>query len=257
MIRWIVDADIPVIVCHKVTDTHLDATRTVAYDASPVNPDQEVCVVEVEERMPEGTTIRIPPINVREVEIRVEELTPLIVHRFSEKARKQIADKQAKKARGALPAKDSDAEFENSLYIVPGMERDPIDTPGRYYLPGVCFKKAAVSGCRVLGRKDLPMTKARTAFFVVGDPVIEFDSVSKREDHVRNDGGGVDLRYRAQFDGWAANLLVTYHADALSLEELIELFLHGGFSCGVGEWRPSSSSGGEFGRFKVTGAVSR
>lgn len=201
--------------------------------------------------------IKIPPINTREVVIRVEELSPLIMNKFSEKAKQMIADKQQHKAKGVRPAKDPQELFENSLYVVAGREDWAIEQQGRYYLPGVCFKKCAVDACRVLGRKEMPMTKARVGFFVVGDPILEFETISMREDMVRNATGVADIRYRGQFDGWACELLVSYNSDAFSLDQIIELFVHGGYSNGVGDYRPSAPKGGEYGRFRVASAVTQ
>ncbi len=199
-------------------------------------------------------TFEIPPINIHEATIRIEELSPLIMNRFSEKAKQMILDKQMHKATGARAAKDPDELFRNSLYVVDGREDWDLGEVGRYYLPGVMFKKCAVGACRFLG-KDLPMTKAKGSFFVIGDPIIQFEQLSMREDYVRNATGVADIRYRGQFDGWAADVLASYDADTISLEKLVELFVRGGYSNGVGDYRPSAQNGGEYGRFKVTGVT--
>jgi hypothetical protein len=201
-------------------------------------------------KAPDRREMAIPPINIREATIRVEELSPLIMNQFSEKARQEMRDKQGGKARGTRKAKDPDQCFRDSLYVLPGREDDEDGAAGKYYIPGVQFKKCAVTACRFLG-KDLPMTKAKGAFFVIGDPILEFESLTMREDFVRNATGVADLRYRGQFDGWAADVLVSYDADTVSLEKLVELFVRGGYSNGIGDWRPSSGAGGEFGRFRI------
>ena len=70
-----------------------------------------------------------------------------------------------------------------------------------------------------------------------------------REDMVRIGMGTADLRYRGEFKNWATTLTIRYIPFAISMEQIINLFNVGGFSCGVGEWRPEK--GGSFGMYHV------
>lgn len=210
---------------------------------------------EVDDQENAERIMEIPPIEIGRALVRVEQMSPLIVNRFSEKAKKQMLDKQMKKAMPAKEAKDPEALFRSSLYVIPGTEKMTDFEPGKYFLPGVMFKKAAVGGCRYVD--GITMEKAKGLFFVSGDgeghgdPVLEFDEIVMREDAVRNATGVADLRFRAQFNNWAAELDINYNKRAIAIEQVVNLLNAGGFGQGVGEWRPSAKKGGEFGRFHV------
>lgn len=186
-----------------------------------------------------ATVIEIKRPNLQTRKLTIYGTAPLIQHRWSEKAKKQILDNQMKKAKEALPAKDPQADYEESMYKLPS---------GRYGFPAVAFKSAAVRAGKLLG---LAMTDARQMFFVVADEedlVIIKGQPSPREDMVKIPGS-VDIRYRAEFREWSAVLTVKFNADLISEEQVINLFEAAGFSVGVGEWRPEKN--GMFGTFTL------
>lgn len=184
------------------------------------------------------TVIELPQIKVQRMEITLVGDSPLICHAWSEKAKRQMLDKQMKKAKQAKEAKDPEDDFRSSLY--------PVE--GGFGFPGVAFKSAAVSACR--WADGMKMTEARGAFHVVGE-MIKLDSPepTMREDMVRVGMGTADIRYRGQFDPWRATLTIAYNASAFSPEQIISLFNLAGFGVGVGEWRPERD--GSYGRFHV------
>ncbi len=197
-------------------------------------------------------TITLPEIREGMAVITVEGITPLIQHRWSEKARRTMQEREQHRAKTAKEAKDPDAEFRAAMYVMPGHEADPVGTEGIYFHPGAAFKQAAVEACRVIGDKTFPMAKVKSLFFVVGDPILTFTEIVMREDPVRI-GQTTELRYRPEYRGWGADVHVSYNAAAMSLEQVVQLFTLGGFHNGIGEWRPSSPKGknGEMGRFRV------
>jgi len=71
-----------------------------------------------------------------------------------------------------------------------------------------------------------------------------------REDMVRVGMGVADIRYRPQFDPWAAKVRIAFNAAAISPEQIANLLDIAGFGVGVGEWRPEKD--GSFGRFHVS-----
>lgn len=184
-------------------------------------------------------TIEVPQITVERMIIPVIGDSPLIMHKWSEKAKKEMLDKQMKVAKTAKEAKDPQRDFEESIYHHP---------EGGYGFPSVAFKNAAVSACRFTdGTK---MTVARGAFHVEGEFVkIEGAEPNPREDMVRIGMGTADIRYRAEFQGWRANIPVTFNNKVLSKAQIVNLFNLAGFGVGVGEWRPEKD--GQFGRFHV------
>lgn len=182
--------------------------------------------------------IEIPKIDVGQLEITLVGDSPLISHKWSEKAKKQMLDKQMKKAKTAKEAKDPEQDYKDSLYDHPG---------GGYGFPCVAFKAAAVSACRF--SDGIKMTEARGAFHVVGELAKIDGEPSMREDMVRVGMGTADIRYRGQFEKWKTRLLVSYNKAALSPEQIVNLFNIAGFGVGVGEWRPEKD--GSYGRFHV------
>lgn len=184
------------------------------------------------------TTVTIQAIDIRHIRIKLVGDSPLISHRWSDKAKKMMLEKQTKRARQAKEAKDPEQDFKDSLYIHP---------EGGYGFPAVAFKSSAVSSCRYA---DMKMTEARGAFHVQGELVpIDGDEPTPREDMVRIGMGTADIRYRGEFVNWSATLPITYNARAISPEQIINLFNIAGFGVGVGEWRPERD--GQYGRFHV------
>jgi len=168
--------------------------------------------------------------------------TPLIVHKWSDKAKKMMLDKQMKKASAGKEAKDPEKDFEDSLYKLPNNE---------YGFPIVAFKAAAVTACTSIG--NVTKVAARQAFHVDGDfAVIRGDAPTMREDMVRVGMGTADIRYRAEFRTWWTDIAVKHNANVMSAEMILNLFNTAGFAVGVGEWRPEKD--GQFGRFRVANA---
>lgn len=182
--------------------------------------------------------VAIPPIRVERMEITLVGDSPLICHAWSEKAKKQMLDKQMKKAKTAKEAKDPQRDYEESLYKHPD---------GGYGFPCVAFKAAAVGACRF--SDGIKMTEARGAFHVVGELAQINGDPSMREDMVRIAMGTADIRYRGEFRDWSVKLSIQYNADAFSTEQIVNLFNLAGFGVGVGEWRPERD--GSYGRFHV------
>ena len=189
--------------------------------------------------------IVIKRISTKTVKVPIVSTAPLIVHRFSEKAKKQMLDAmQGKKTQREL--KDPEAEYKAAAYRF---------KDGGYGFPSIAFKAATVGAARSYG-KDLPMTKLKQFLFfdgeigldnqklirIIGEPVM-------REDVVRVGNGGTDLRYRPMFPEWKAVLTVTYQDVQLTLDSVLSIIDAGGLTVGAGEWRPQRN--GDFGTYRV------
>lgn len=195
-------------------------------------------------------TVTIPKINVQTIELRLVGDSPLICHRWSEKAKKQMRDKQQKKAKTAKEAKDPWQDFIESLYWLtdrPEKVAEKDIAKATFGFPSVGFKAAAVGAVRF--SDGMKMTEARGAFHVIGEYVAIVGTPTMREDLVRVGMGTADLRYRGEFKTWEATLQIAYNTDAVSAEQIVNLFNLAGFGVGVGEWRPEKD--GSYGRFHV------
>jgi len=205
--------------------------------------------------------IVIPRLNIGKVKLEITGVAPLVCHRWSEKAKKEMLDKQMKAAKKAKEAKDPYRDFLSTLYFIEGAPEAPEGAlefaSTMCGFPAVAFKKAAVSACRQVD--GIPMTQARQMIFVLGtergkngeDLVAIKGTVSMREDMVRIDGGRTaDIRYRGQIVNWSTTLIIEYDADVLSADQVVNLFARAGWGVGVGEDRPEKS-GGQWGRFEL------
>lgn len=205
----------------------------------------------------EEVKVSIPAIAVETAVIHVVGDSPLIVHKWSEKAKKMILDKQMKKAKTtAHDAKDPVSDFIESLYWLEGEPEkhteaafmEAVEGGAKFGFPAVAFKASAVAAAYRAGiTKNLVTMNG--AFHVLGE-MVEIQGVPEpREDMVRIAMGGTDIRYRGEFPTWEATFTVRYNKGVLSIEQLVNMFNLGGFACGVGEWRPEK--GGTFGMYHV------
>jgi len=190
-------------------------------------------------------SIELPRLNIETMELTLIGDTPLICHRWSEKAKKEMLDKQMKKAKPAKEAKDPEADYVASLY----------EMDGGYGFPVIGFKNAAVTACTSVA--GITKVAARQAFRVGstmnGSELVQIHGAPEpREDMVRIGMGTADIRYRGQFVSWWAALIVHFNANVLSAEQIANLFNTAGFGVGVGEWRMERN--GQYGCFHVATA---
>jgi hypothetical protein len=193
--------------------------------------------------------IEIDRIGAETILVPIIGTAPLLVHRFSEKAKRQMLDNMQGRKTPKQP-KNPEEEYQAAFYRLKGStEETPL-----YGFPAVAFKAATIGGCRFYG-KQITMTAMRQFVFFRGEPGddgqqmvrIEGEPVM-REDVVRI-GSGTDLRYRPQFTEWSTMLEVTYVTSALTRASIVSLIDAGGMGVGVGEWRPEKK--GDFGTFQV------
>lgn len=194
-------------------------------------------------------TIDIGRIAAETIAVPIIGTTPLIVHRFSEKAKRIMLDNMQGR-KNPKEHKDPEAEYEAALYRL---------KDDRYGFPTIGFKAATVGGARFYSQ--ITMTGLRQCIFFRGEASpdgmltpIEGEP-HMREDVVRVNRGGTDLRYRPEFSEWSATLLVTYVKSMLTRDSVVELINAGGMGVGVGEWRPEK--GGDFGTFEVNTSTRR
>lgn len=197
-----------------------------------------------------GEVIRLPNIGVKSMQVMVVGTSPLITHKWDEKNKKQMRDKQGGKARMKKPPKDPVAEYNGARYL---------DEKGRDCVLGDFFKQAMVSSARFLG-SEAKMVEIRGAVFVEDDMVpIEYDNMEDgpimREDTVRVGMGTADLRYRPEYRNWRVPLNITYNSDVYTAEQVLNFLQVAGYGVGICEWRPECN--GRYGRFAIAEARAR
>lgn len=205
--------------------------------------------------------IEIRPLSIQKVALKIVGDSPLIMHAWSEKAKKQILDKQLGKAKGKKREnKDPMEDFIDSMYwLTPKPTRptqsafdDAITAGAKFGFPATAVKQASTSAAYRLGFVNNQMG-LRGAFFIDAnrDGMIELhsDTPVMREDMVRIPGSA-DIRYRGEFRNWYADITISYNSNGeFNLENIINIINAGGYVCGIGEWRPERD--GDFGRYHV------
>lgn len=170
---------------------------------------------------------------------------PLIVHRFSEKAKRQMLDAMQGRKSPKEP-KDPEAEYQAAFYRLKGGVG--------YGFPAIAFKAATVGGARFYS--GVTMTALKQFMFFSGDVgqdgqmlvAIDGDPMM-REDVVKIGRNGADLRYRPQFTDWKATLDIVFVKSVITQGSVLSLIDAGGMGVGVGEWRPEKD--GNFGTYRV------
>lgn len=200
-----------------------------------------------------SAALSIDRVKVAQMTVPIVGLKPLIVNRFSEKAKEEMLAKQTTRLRKQKELKDTEAQFQAARYRID----DKYDG-----FPASGFKSAIVQAAR-LYPKSVSMAALKSLIWVDGVvtpngdhelvPIEHEGPPNKREDAVRLQGGVADLRYRPSYWPWSAKLSIQYVASSLDVESVLNLVNAAGIG-GIGEWRPSAPKGysGSYGRFEVS-----
>lgn len=173
--------------------------------------------------------------------VRIEGLSDLIMHAWSEKAKAEMRHTQSQEPKKAREKRDPESEFEAAKYF---------DAEGRDCLLATALKKAIVNAARNLD--GYKMTELKQQIFVRGERIpISYSECEMREDMVRLKNGSPDLRYRPAYKEWSAEFEIEWDRK-LSASQVLNLLQIAGFSVGIHDWRPERS--GEFGRFALVAA---
>lgn len=213
--------------------------------------------------------VEIKPIMMNETIVTIVGDTPLIMHAWSEKAKKQMLDAQMGKAKGKQKEKKSPAQdFIDSLYWLTDKpatsDSDSEDEKmelfyaavqkgAKFGFPVTALKQAAISASYRKGWTKDKMS-LRGVFFIDGSygefMEIKSDVPVMREDMVKVGMGTADLRYRGEFRNWSATFKLRYDANGqYDLSSILNMLNAGGTVCGLGEWRCEKD--GMFGSFHV------
>lgn len=212
--------------------------------------------------------IEIKPIEMQSVQLTIVGDTPLIMHAWSEKAKKQMLDAQMGVSKGKQKERKSpvqdfidsmywltekptggDSEEEKQLLFLQAVQKG-----ARFGFPVTALKQAAISASFRKGWSKDKMS-LRGSFFIDGGcgefmEIKSSDPPVMREDMVRVGLGTADLRYRGEFSNWSATFKLKYDVNGqYPLSAIINMINAGGTTCGIGEWRPERD--GMFGMFHV------
>jgi hypothetical protein len=203
--------------------------------------------------------------------ILIQGVTPLLVHRFSTKAVRELmgGSTRTRAAKRAELKHDVPAEYRESLYYLP---KEAVSDYGTLFsFPASAFKAAAMSAnAYIVRRGGADQIKAGLTVY---DPVPIYGVPKLHITMVRTAGQKQtpDVRTRAVFPIWYAILFfeavsppfpepkVPKDRQAEKLRDDVAIILNAaGAMVGVGEFRPLSkqlaSAGGNFGRFRAVAA---
>lgn len=206
--------------------------------------------------------IEIRPLDIRTIPVRIVGDSPLIVHAWSEKAKRMMLEAQMKTTKTkAKEARDPFDDFINSLYWLEGKPEKStpeefekaVKNGAKWGFPVGGIKQAANAAAYRLGWVKNQMG-LRGSYFLrteYGEMAEIKGSVPRmREDMVRIGQGSADLRYRGEFDPWYMDMFLEYNASGdLSLEQILNVLNAGGYVVGLGEWRPEKD--GSNGRYHI------
>ena len=194
--------------------------------------------------------ISLSEIAIETMFVPIRGTSPLIVHRFSEKAKRMMLDNAMGKKSPKEP-KNPQEEYEAAFYRF---------ADGGTGVPVTAFKQATIGAARFYGKNQVQMTSLKQFIFVSGEIGVDGQSLARivgdphmREDVVRVGRGGADLRYRPEYMPWSTTLRVTYVTSALTRDSVLSLINAGGMGVGVGEWRPERD--GDNGRYTIDGDI--
>lgn len=217
--------------------------------------------------------LEITPIEVTKFNVRIIGDTPLIMHAWSEKAKREILgaqqfDANGKKIKIAKEPRNPVVDFINSMYWM--TEKPDVNNymkteeceelfnkaiveGAKFGFPVTAFKQAAISASYRLGWTKDKMS-LRGVFYIDADEnglvEIKSDVPEMREDMVKIGMGTADIRYRGEFKNWYTDLTINYNANGkYTLNDIVNIINAGGYVCGVGEWRPERD--GQNGMFHI------
>jgi hypothetical protein len=205
----------------------------------------------------DAQTVSIRPPNMQVAVFKIIGTSPLVQHKFSQKAQETIREAHAAgstaRSKKKREAKDFRGLYEGSMHR---------SREGWAGVHAGAFRNALISACRTVGFK---MTLAKLSLFVLpdgfdkdsGTPLVRVEGEPRQhESMVRLQSGVCDLRVRAMFEEWSCLLRIRFDADQFTLNDVANLLARVGQQVGIGEGRPDSrdSAGMGWGLFDIEAA---
>lgn len=187
--------------------------------------------------------------------ININGTAPLVMHKFSQKARRQMMEKQAAgstaKKGTKRDARDFEREVREAIHFAAG---------GWVGIPASAFRSAMISACRLVGFK---MTLAKLSLFVNADgfdvddgtPLVRLNAGEPEicEMIGRTETGVAMPVIRPMWREWAATVNISWDGDQFTADDVVNLMDRVGNQVGLLEGRPDSknSAGLGWGTFEV------
>ena len=197
------------------------------------------------EKKTDVTQLVIKPPNFCTAEFKLTGTAPLVIHRMSEKYRKE---QLAKITTGKPSASKRNREAQDPKDIYNAARY--VSKQGWDGIHAGAFRNALISACRLVNFK---MTLAKLSVFIVADGCDELEPqiplvriIGKpimQTDVVRMADGTPNLAFRPAYHDWKAVLKIRWDADQFTVMDIANLLSRVGMQVGVGEGRPDSKNG--------------
>ncbi|GHU70524.1 hypothetical protein FACS1894184_16100 [Clostridia bacterium] len=183
--------------------------------------------------------------------------SPLIISKFSEKAKKQMLEDMQKKPKRPREIRNPWEDAIQGTYWLEGAPTEytqeayqsAVENGAKCGFPAVGVKASACSGAY---RNKISKDKVSLygMFHIVGGEYVEIEGIPEmREDTVRLAMNKTDLRYRTWFRKWETRFEIVYNKAIVTYEQILSYFEAGGFAVGLGENR--IEKGGIYGGYHV------
>lgn len=220
--------------------------------------------------------VKIQPLNLLKMKFKLEGLSPLVVHNFGPKSRREMLEKQMKSdgSKNKKPPRCPEQDFLDSFYVVKGTlpkgkvnEKTNVTTydpkavakflkSATFGIPSVAFKNAMISACR---NTDYTMTDMKQSIAYVSGPtdpnfaIIQSKGAPVMDSRICRLAGASKApqeRFRPMWFEWTTEICIEFDNNMLQANEVANLLSIAGCYVGVCEGRPERSSLG-WGRWKV------
>ena len=209
-----------------------------------------------QESQQESQQVTISPTNIKTACFEIEGTAPLVIHRFSQKAKAGLLQKikegstSGSKKKQHAPT-DTDDTYNAARYV----SREGWDG---FNVSSI--RCALISACRLVGFK---MTLAKLSVFVIADGrdatepefglIRIYGKPRKTEMVARVETGQPYVTVRPFYDEWRAKIRIQFDADQFTLQDVSNLLSRAGTQVGIGEGRPDSknSAGMGWGTFQI------
>jgi len=184
--------------------------------------------------------VTVSMINLETVNFKIKGMSPLLMDKFPDEAKKQITEKQEGKSQTKKKPRDIKLEKIQAVHVT---------SDGQIGFPAVGFKAGLIESTSFIGDKFFSKKLLKGIQIVnanEGLVPIEFKKQDILEHNIQS-----NTKYSPQFHDWECILSIQFDKNNISKEDLANLINYAGFYYGIGIWSPRCKSGGSYGMYRL------
>jgi hypothetical protein len=192
----------------------------------------------------EKVEIGLQNIDVKEMRVQINGVTPLLMDRFSEETEQAILDKQTGITKSAKKkVRNIQKEIEDAVHKT---------NKGKIGFPVAGFKRGMMEATSFVGDKFFSKKLIAGAVKIVNGVDGLVPIKYKKKDELKHNICG-QTKFTPQFHGWSCELRIRFDANNIAPTDIVKTLNYAGFYSGIGSWRPKGRDGGsgEFGCYEV------